>query len=286
MANTILAQKAEDGKIFWVEFTPQFHAHLVKCAVALVPRPLNKVKKVMFGYILELFNREGPQAFFDLTKGQKQATLAQKEKKRLAQKRNCILRQECWKAMEAMALGKPQWQCQHCKWEFTMQQAAKQHWCPFSKEDGDEGGQDTSKGKTHANPKVNKPLPKTPTTPSATYITTTATTSSQAPKMQDCKKILKKKKMPSLIRKPIPMLTTEESSACEAALHRVPTHTYQGELASDQQYKRTVDCHSSKLNTLLKCKIYSGLMDTLYDKWLVLSSGSKKKKTQYFWFRF
>jgi hypothetical protein len=60
MANTILAQKAEDGKNFWVEFAPQFHAHLVKCAVVLVPCPLNKVKKVMFGYILELLNGEGP----------------------------------------------------------------------------------------------------------------------------------------------------------------------------------------------------------------------------------
>jgi hypothetical protein len=60
MANVILAQKAKDGKKFWVKFTPQFYAHLVKCAVALVPCPLNKVKKVMFGYILELLNREGP----------------------------------------------------------------------------------------------------------------------------------------------------------------------------------------------------------------------------------
>ncbi|KAH9955090.1 hypothetical protein BGW80DRAFT_1258332 [Lactifluus volemus] len=42
MANVILAQKAKDGKIFWVEFTSQYHAHLVKCAVALVPRPLQK----------------------------------------------------------------------------------------------------------------------------------------------------------------------------------------------------------------------------------------------------
>jgi hypothetical protein len=81
MANAILAQKAEDGKIFWVKFTPQFHAHLVKCAVALVPHPLNKVKMVMFGYILELLNGEGPQVFFNLTKGQRLATLALKEKR-------------------------------------------------------------------------------------------------------------------------------------------------------------------------------------------------------------
>jgi hypothetical protein len=84
MANAILAQKAKDGKIFWVEFTPQFHAHLVKCAVALVPRPLHKVKKVMFRFILELLNEEDPQAFFDLIMGMWQATQAQKEKRCLA----------------------------------------------------------------------------------------------------------------------------------------------------------------------------------------------------------
>jgi hypothetical protein len=40
-----------------------------------------KVKKVMFVYILELLNEEGPQAFFDLLKGQRCASQAQKEKK-------------------------------------------------------------------------------------------------------------------------------------------------------------------------------------------------------------
>jgi hypothetical protein len=81
VANAILAQKAKDRKIFWVEFAPQFHAHLVKCAVVLVPCPLHKVKKVMFGYILELLNGEGPQAFFDLTMGLRRATQAQREKR-------------------------------------------------------------------------------------------------------------------------------------------------------------------------------------------------------------
>jgi hypothetical protein len=81
MANITLAQKAKDRKMFWVEFTPQFHAHLVKCAVALVPHPINKVKKVMFKYVLELLNREGPQAFLNLTKGQQLATQALKEKR-------------------------------------------------------------------------------------------------------------------------------------------------------------------------------------------------------------
>jgi hypothetical protein len=80
-AQALSAQKADNGKIFWVEFTPQFHTHLVKCAVALVPWPISKVKKVMFMYILELLNEEGNMAFFDLAKGDRQATTAQKEKK-------------------------------------------------------------------------------------------------------------------------------------------------------------------------------------------------------------
>jgi hypothetical protein len=75
-AQALLAQKAEDGKIFWVEFTPQFHAHLVKCAAALVPHPIQKVKKVMFVYILELLNGKGSLAFFNLAKGTRLATQA------------------------------------------------------------------------------------------------------------------------------------------------------------------------------------------------------------------
>jgi hypothetical protein len=35
----------------------------------------------MFVYILELLNEEGNAAFFDLSKGDRQATTAQKEKK-------------------------------------------------------------------------------------------------------------------------------------------------------------------------------------------------------------
>jgi hypothetical protein len=76
MANTTSAQKDKDRKIFWVEFSPLYHTHLVKCAIVLVPHPLHKVKKVMFTYILELLNGEGPQAFFDLTKGQWKAMQA------------------------------------------------------------------------------------------------------------------------------------------------------------------------------------------------------------------
>ncbi|KAI9449124.1 hypothetical protein BJY52DRAFT_1227942 [Lactarius psammicola] len=87
LANTISAQKAEDGKISWVEFTPPFHSHLVKCAVALVPHPVHVVKRVMFVFILELLNGAGASAFFELQKGGHKANNAQKEKRCLARKR-------------------------------------------------------------------------------------------------------------------------------------------------------------------------------------------------------
>jgi hypothetical protein len=86
LTNVISAQKAEDGNISWVEFTPQYHSHLVKYAVALVPHPVAKVKKVMFVYILELLNQKGHVAFFELQKGSHKANNAQKEKRHLARK--------------------------------------------------------------------------------------------------------------------------------------------------------------------------------------------------------
>ena len=126
-AQALLAQKAEDGTINWVEFTPQYHAHLVKCAIALVPWLIQKVKKVVFAYILELLNGESPQAFFDLSKGDCQATAAQKERKRLARKRNCASRCDHRRQAEEAVEGHPQQQCGVCGRKFMSCKAAKQH---------------------------------------------------------------------------------------------------------------------------------------------------------------
>ena len=43
--NIYSAQKDEDGNILWVEFTPQYHSHLVKCAVALCTLPCSHSEK-------------------------------------------------------------------------------------------------------------------------------------------------------------------------------------------------------------------------------------------------
>jgi hypothetical protein len=124
-AQALLAQKAKDRKIIWVKFTPQFHAHLVKSTIALVSWLIQKVKKVLFVFILELLNRESPLAFFDLSKGNRQATAAQKEKKCLAHKRNCASRCDHHRQAKEAVEGCPQWQCQGCGCKFTSCKAAK-----------------------------------------------------------------------------------------------------------------------------------------------------------------
>ena len=57
-----------DGNLIsWVEFTPYFHTHLVKCTLALVPHgvPMGTVKRVMFVFILEVLNCEALTGFFN-----------------------------------------------------------------------------------------------------------------------------------------------------------------------------------------------------------------------------
>jgi hypothetical protein len=115
LTNVISAQKDEDGNISWVEFTPQYHSHLVKCAVALVPHPVLTVKKVMFVFILELLNREGHMAFFELQKGGRKANNAQKEKRRLARKRSRAAKRERDREAAKAAKQPPrEWQCVAC----------------------------------------------------------------------------------------------------------------------------------------------------------------------------
>ncbi|KAH9952273.1 hypothetical protein BGW80DRAFT_1470841 [Lactifluus volemus] len=264
VANVISAQKAEDGKNFWVEFAPQFHAHLVKCAVALVPRPLNKVKKVMFGFILELLNGEGPQAFFDLTKGQRVASLALKEKRRLARKRNRASRQARRKAAADAANSKPQQSCKYCKREFASRRAAKRHRCPFSKGESDESGEASGKGKSRAAPKLNKPVPNTRDAPSAPPVSTMTTAPPQAKKTQD-QHPSKKKKTSSTSKPQEPKPTTSTPGPRQSAETHFPHRTYGRALASDQPHEETSDRRSARLNTETKRRTRRGLLDKLQE---------------------
>jgi hypothetical protein len=134
LANAISAQKDEAGNFSWVEFSPQYHSHLVKCAVALVPHPVHKVKKVMFAYILELLDGNGNLAFFDLQKGGCKANNAQKEKRRLARKRSRAAKREREReAAKAANLPSHVRECLGCGRKFNSRKTAKKHRCPDSK---------------------------------------------------------------------------------------------------------------------------------------------------------
>ena len=134
LANVISAQKAEDGNISWVEFTPPYHSHLVKCAVTLVPHPVLMVKKVMFVYILELLNGEGHGTFFELQKGGRKANNAQKEKRRIARKRSRAAKREREReAAKTATLPPRERQCEACGRKFKSRKTACKHKCPKSK---------------------------------------------------------------------------------------------------------------------------------------------------------
>ncbi|KAH9956650.1 hypothetical protein BGW80DRAFT_1466263 [Lactifluus volemus] len=257
-ANALSAQKAVDGKISWVEFAPQFHAHLVKCAVALVPRPINKVKKVMFGYILELLNGEGPQAFFDLSKGQQRATQAQKEKRRLSRKRNRASRRDRRKAAEEAVNGRPQQQCPTCGRKFASRKAAKRHRCPISMEESGKSGDAKGKGRTSARARPDKPGPPNPPTVPSNTVTPLATTALQTATTLKTKAPKKKKKQSAYKRPNTPSSAVEVASTGPALLR-----TLVREFASNQRSEGTSDRRSTRLNTEKKRRTRRGLMDSV-----------------------
>jgi hypothetical protein len=134
VSNVISAQKAEDGNFSWVEFTPCYHSHLVKCAVVLVPHPVHAVKRVMFVYVLELLNGVGNLAFFDLQKGGRKANNAQHEKKRLARKRcRAAKRERDREAAKAAKLPTQEQHCSKCGCSFKSRKLPASTSAPFPK---------------------------------------------------------------------------------------------------------------------------------------------------------
>ena len=172
LTHVISAQKAEDGNISWVEFTPQYHSHLVKCAVALVPHPVLTVKKVMFVYILELLNGKGNLAFFNLQAGGRKANNAQKEKRHLARKRSRAAKRERDREAAKAANQPPrERQCRACGRKFNSRKTASKHKCPNSKVERI-GGKAANRPAAQATPaaQLDKPpatlAPHAPPTPS------------------------------------------------------------------------------------------------------------------------
>jgi len=65
VSNVASAQQTDGLSINWVEFPPAAHTHLVRCAIKLAPSiPTAKVKQVIFVYLLEVLNGDGPVSSF------------------------------------------------------------------------------------------------------------------------------------------------------------------------------------------------------------------------------
>jgi hypothetical protein len=117
LLNIISAQKAEDGNISWVEFTPQYHSHLVNCAIALVPHPVHMVEKALYVYALELLNGKGNLAFFDLQAGDCKGNNTKKH----------------LEAAKGAKLTTHEHQCEACGQKLVPRETARMHKCPNSK---------------------------------------------------------------------------------------------------------------------------------------------------------
>ncbi|KAF8264047.1 hypothetical protein EI94DRAFT_535668 [Lactarius quietus] len=88
----------------------------------------------MFVYILELLNGKGNLAFFDLQAGGCKANNAQKEKRRLAQKRSHAAKRERDREVaKAAKLPPHERQCTACGQKFKSRKTASKHKCPKSK---------------------------------------------------------------------------------------------------------------------------------------------------------
>jgi hypothetical protein len=75
IANVLAAQKDKCSRIYWVDFQPGFHTHLIHQAIALLPPlcSLEKGKHCIFIYILEVLTSDEPRPkgsrhFFELLK--------------------------------------------------------------------------------------------------------------------------------------------------------------------------------------------------------------------------
>ncbi|KAG2108753.1 uncharacterized protein F5147DRAFT_836967 [Suillus discolor] len=106
VGHTVMATKSEMGQFTWLTLRPVYHSMVVKTALCTLfgdhyyPRLVNKIKSVLFVYLLEVANEEAPDAFFALEKGSTTHNRANREKKRLARKRSRAAKRERTRILE------------------------------------------------------------------------------------------------------------------------------------------------------------------------------------------
>jgi hypothetical protein len=168
------SQKDEKGEIVWVEFSREFHSHLVKCGMALLPSmafaSLQMAKKAIFVFVLEVLNREAEESFFALQRGKIHANRAQQEKNRLSRKRSRAAKRERAReepkallgaqvpqgnAVKKEVGGKLSISCSKCGKAFKSRKRAKKHTCKVKVE----------QQKEEVKPEPTAPSPPGSTTP-------------------------------------------------------------------------------------------------------------------------
>ncbi|KAH9971967.1 hypothetical protein BGW80DRAFT_1253038 [Lactifluus volemus] len=201
------------------EFTPQFHTHLVKCAVTLVPCPIDKVKKS-----------------FSMGKAPKPFLTSQKASRELhrPERRRGISYGKGTTHQGKIAKKRPK--------KLLM----ADHNGNAQPADSRKSRDAKAKGKTTAHTRPDKPGPSNPPTAPSNTVTSLATTALQTAMMLKTKALKKKKRQDASKR------SNTLSSTFETALSSLtPSHTVVKEFASNQCYKGTFNqCHQ-QLSMLL-----------------------------------
>ncbi|KAG2100667.1 uncharacterized protein F5147DRAFT_812787 [Suillus discolor] len=146
VGHTVMATKSEMGQFTWLTLRPVYHSMVVKTALCTLfgTRLVDKIKSVLFVYLLEVANEEAPDAFFALEKGSMTHNRANREKKRLARKRSRAAKRERTRILEkgghvAVALWRDPTvdplACPSCVKTFRSRKQLKKHTCKKSAED-------------------------------------------------------------------------------------------------------------------------------------------------------
>ncbi|KAF9451545.1 hypothetical protein P691DRAFT_344494 [Macrolepiota fuliginosa MF-IS2] len=112
LAETTLATKNSEGEVTWVSFGPTYHSNIVKAAVATVKSAQKgahktlAIKEGLFIFILDILNGRPQVDFFVKKEIERGCNRANRERKRLARKRQRAARRERVRESELLKAGK------------------------------------------------------------------------------------------------------------------------------------------------------------------------------------
>ncbi|KAK5997495.1 hypothetical protein PT974_02858 [Cladobotryum mycophilum] len=163
LTNIVSATKdVSKGKIIWITLNKSFHSIMLKTAVTAVrcsetgTHGMEAIKEAFFTFLLEILNGRPQADFFDKKKIEAKGNRANRERKRLARKRQRAAVRE--RKREASKLhiktdkaGNPTGQtrtCKACETKFASRKTLSKHKCPGPKPGMDPIPVPASKGQT------------------------------------------------------------------------------------------------------------------------------------------